>query len=78
MERAELIRKITEVTNDVTMITLSNKCGVYFGLMENGKTPLVNRFVGKNSYASVLLNRLPTKTIELIYEDLKEDFFTEE
>lgn len=71
MERQDILKKITDIATKCGMLPLSKKCGNYYTLMDNPDgSPLVNKFAGKYGYKTVSLNRLPTKTLELIYSDI--------
>lgn len=73
-ETKDKVEFITNIVKELGDILLTSKCGKYYAVVNNGKHVVALRFVGKNGYASSNIKMLQPKVIDLIYEDLYEDF----
>ena len=65
---------IIRVTKELGTIKLSSKCGNHESLIYNGQDVLVKSFAGKFGYSLTDVKHLNKKTIDIIYDDVKEDF----
>lgn len=65
---------ITDIVKDLGQVQLSNKCGKYYALVDNGDYVVALKFVGANGYETVALEKLKPQIIDVIYNDLYEDF----
>lgn len=65
---------IIRVTKELGTIKLSSKCGNYESLIYNGQDALVKSFAGKFGYNLTDVKHLHKETIDIIYDDVKEDF----
>ena len=65
---------IVDIVKDLGQVQLSNKCGKYYALVDNGDSVVALKFVGANGYGAVDLAKLKPQIIDVIYNDLYEDF----
>ena len=65
---------IIRVTKELGTIKLSSKCGHHESLIYNGQDVFVKSFAGRFGYSITDIRLLNKKTINLIYNDIKQDF----
>ena len=68
------LKFITELVRDIQNVRLSEACGKYYDLVDNGDEIIAISFAGKYGYNTTPLKKLDSKTIDIIYNDLREDF----
>jgi hypothetical protein len=65
---------IIDTVKDLGQVQLSDKCGKYYALVDNGDSVVALKFVGANGYGTVALEKLKPQVLDAIYNDLYEDF----
>lgn len=71
----EKIKFITELLKDIGETQLSSKCGKYHTIVQNDDDSVaVISFKGRYGYEVTALEKLNEEVINIIYEDLREDF----
>ena len=70
----EKVEFITNIVKELGDILLTSKCGKYYAVVKSGESVVALKFVGMSGYSSSSIGKLKPKTIDLIYEDLYEDF----
>lgn len=62
------------ITKNCGSVALSSKCGKYASLTYNGVDVIAISYRGTDGYDTTEISKLSPKTIDTIYQDLKEDF----
>lgn len=65
---------IIDIVKDLGDVPLSSKCGKYYALVYNGVSVVALKYIGANSYGTADLGKLSSQIINVIYDDLREDF----
>ena len=74
MSRTDRINFIKKIVAELGEIQLGNKCGKYYSLVDNGSGVIAISFAGKYGYETTKIEEVSTKSINAIYEDIKQDF----
>lgn len=70
----EKLKFIIDIVRDLGQVQLSGKCGKYYALVDNGDSIVALYFVGKNGYDAIEIEKLKPHMIDVIYDDLYQDF----
>lgn len=73
MNKKTMIEKITSLLKEIGHAWLSGKCGKYYYIQYDGENVYLLSPCGNNTKFT-RLGRLGDKKIEIIYNDLKENF----
>lgn len=65
---------IIDVVKDLVNVPLSSKCGKYCALVYNGVSVVALKYISANGYGTADLGKLSSRIINVIYDDLREDF----
>ena len=70
----EKLKFIIDIVRDLGQVQLSGKCGKYYALVDNGDSIVALYFVGENGYDAIEIEKLKPHMIDVIYDDLYQDF----
>jgi len=65
---------ITNLVKDLGNVILSSACGKYHNLVDNDTEVVAISFAGRYGYKMTNIEKLDAKIIDVIYEDLYNDF----
>lgn len=65
---------IIDIVKGLVDVPLSSKCGKYYALVYNGVSVVALKYISAKGYGTAYLGKLSPRIINVIYDDLREDF----